>query len=268
MQLYLLAILALFGFTYKVAASIYGLLFMPYGLKNRLNNFYTRHSSYYNALSPKLQNKFLSRIHALSFSIKIKGRQEFNVTDEVKWFVLGSLVQLTFGLNHYKLSKFRHIIIYPDAYISPITKKLHHGEVHPRGLIVLSWKSFVKGYAIPDDCINLGLHELAHAFMHTIMYTKNHEMGLDEQLESIIKISKQEIEKIKSGNTHYFRAYAGSNIHEFFAVAIEYFFEDPKGFKENLPILYKRLSHFLKQDPANNCFRLKLSPIYKSSYTR
>jgi len=26
--------------------------------------------------------------------------------------------------------------------------------------------------------------------MHTIMYTKNHEMGLDEQLESIIKISK------------------------------------------------------------------------------
>jgi MtfA peptidase len=46
------------------------------------------------------------------------------------------------------------------------------------------------------------------------------------------------------------RAYAGTNQPEFFAVAVEYFFELPREFKQDLPELYAVLSAMLRQDPA------------------
>jgi len=46
-----------------------------------------------------------------------------------------------------------------------------------------------------------------------------------------------------------FRESAGSNIHEFFAIAIESFFERPALFKEYNKELYKSLVFTLKQDP-------------------
>ena len=48
----------------------------------------------------------------------------------------------------------------------------------------------------------------------------------------------------------YFRAYASTNIHEFFAVAVEYFFEDPINFREQRGVLYQATCKVLMQDMA------------------
>ena len=132
---------------------------------------------------------------------------------------------------------------------------MHFGEVNPKGIIVLSWKKFLKGYDIPDDKINLGLHEMAHALMHTIIHSYDHEDGLDNYLRKIVQLSRDEMEKIKSDEHPFFRPYAATNIFEFFAVAVEYFFEVPAELKEHLPKLYEYLTLLLKQDPANKIFR-------------
>ena len=59
---------------------------------------------------------------------------------------------------------FKRILIYPDQYYSTITHRYHKGEVNPAAqAIVLSWNNFLAGYARPDDSLNLGLHEMAHA---------------------------------------------------------------------------------------------------------
>ena len=42
-----------------------------------------------------------------------------------------------------------------------------------------------------------------------------------------------------------------SNLHEFWAVSVEAFFENPKGLKENMPDLYEALCRVLNQDPLN-----------------
>ena len=55
----------------------------------------------------------------------------------------------------------------------------------------------------------------------------------------------------------YLRSYAFSNMHEFWAVSVEAFFENPEGLKENMPDLYEALSHVLNQNPITKTKLLK-----------
>jgi len=64
-----------------------------------------------------------------------------------------------------------------------------------------------------------------------------------------VRLSKEEMGKIKNGEHHIFRNYAATNIYEFFAVSVEYFFETPQLLKNELPQLYKHLIILLKQNP-------------------
>lgn len=66
--------------------------------------------------------------------------------------------------------------------------------------------------------------------------------------------------KINEG-PQFFRDYAKSNIHEFWAVCVEHFFEAPIQFKEHLPELYYAMCKVLNQDMAS---RLLQFPIIKS----
>jgi len=218
--------------------------------------FFKKYFNYYNLLSDKEKRRFIYRAYNLSNTLKIVGRQGFEISEKVKFFVVAAQVQLTFGFNNYYLNRFKTIFVYPDTYRNPVTGNLHDGEVNPRGLIVLSWKKLVKGHVVADDKINLGLHEFAHALMHTVLHSENHEAGLDYYLDKILKLSKDEIVKIKSSDHHFFRDYAGTNIFEFFAIAIEYFFEVPKDFRKELPLLYTYLVKLLRQDPAKRIFRV------------
>lgn len=253
---YILVLIFFILFTYKIFSKIFGLFYIPSQHKSNLHSFYSRYSNYFNNLSPKLQKRFVYRSYSISGSIKVVGRQGFEVNQHTILLVVAAIVQITFGFRYYNLPRFRTILVYPDSYISPITGKLHDGEVNPRGVIVLSWKKLVKGFADPYDNINLGLHEMAHALMHTIIYTKKHELNLDQFLEKVLKLSEEEISKIKSDEFHLFRSYASTNIAEFFAVSIEHFFEGPTELKKSLPRLYQKLTLLLKQDPANKIFLL------------
>ena len=58
----------------------------------------------------------------------------------------------------------------------------------------------------------------------------------------------------------YLRGYAFTNFHEFWAVSVEYFFENSQGLKDNLPQLYTILCDTLNQDPLD---RMSSRPLYK-----
>lgn len=221
-----------------------------------LDKFYSRSFLYYQQLPPKLKSRFLVRAFDLSRKLHIVGRGGFKVSLGAKLFVAAAQTQLTFGFRRYFLYKYRSVFIYPDAFLNKETGNMHYGEVNPKGLIVLSWKNFIKGYKNPHDRLNLGLHELAHALMLTIIHTDAHDAGLDHFLMKIIKLSNQEISKIKNGEAHLFRKYAGTNSFEFFAITIENFFEAPLELKKQLPKLYSYTSTLLKQDPANGIYAL------------
>jgi Mlc titration factor MtfA (ptsG expression regulator) len=57
------------------------------------------------------------------------------------------------------------------------------------------------------------------------------------------------MEKIKLQHTSFFREAAVKDSHEFFAIALENFFERSSGFQKYNPELYRSLVFLLKQDP-------------------
>lgn len=223
--------------------------------QQELDGFFSKYFYYYRNLPSRQKKLFIKRVLVFIKSAKIIGKQGFQVTYEVKLLIAASAVQLTFGLERFILPKFRTFFIYKDIYYNQLTNQYHKGEVNPKGLTVISWKHFVAGYVNPGDKINVGLHEMAHAFLLNTMYTDLHDPKLDEFLVKVIHLSKAEIEKIKASESHFFRDYAKENIHEFFAVAVEHFFEAPVEFRNELPQLYKYLARLLNQDPANNLYR-------------
>lgn len=239
--------------TYDILKAIYiyyQTYFVP--IKPEQKNVLQKYNQYYNRLSKSDQLIFERRLKAFVYQKTFVPREMEEVTDEMKILISASAIQLTFGLDFSGFTHFRKILVYPNSYYSEISKKYHNGEVNPKmRLIIVSWRHFVSGYMKPDDGRNLGLHEMAHA------------IKLEDRVKPLIRLrawrewyfyAEQHMHSPERGKL--FREYAFTNYHEFFAVAVENFFERPQDFKKLKPELYDVLVYLLRQDPIK-----KLKPI-------
>ncbi|MCB0769652.1 MAG: zinc-dependent peptidase [Flavobacteriales bacterium] len=210
-----------------------------------------RSFTYYRGLSGPQRSSFRARVVGFVEEKDFHGRG-IEVTREMETLIAACAIQLTFGLPEMALAHFTKVVIYPDRYRSRMTGSDHIGEVNPgMRAIVLSWKHFTGDYAIPDDARNLGLHEMAHALWFENRIPNDEYDFLDRTLMQEWRILAQmEAEHIHAGKSRLFRDYAGTNQEEFFAVAVEYFFEQSVQFKKELPELYKVMAGMLKQDPT------------------
>lgn len=174
------------------------------------------------------------------------------VSSEIKVLIAGSAVQITFGYPGIYFRHFRTILVYPDNYYSTITRNYHKGEVHPRGLIVVSWRNLKEGFRDPNDGYHLGLHEMAHA-LRLINIVHNPEFNFYDQacMKLFDEEAKKEIHRIRHtvGGSQLYRSYSLTNAHEFFAVSVELFFECPYELQTENPALYSLLKKILKIDP-------------------
>src|SRR5699024_2133006 len=154
------------------------------------------------------------------------------VTLEMKTMIAAAAVQLTFGFDGLNMPHFKRILIYPDAYYSRIRKTYHKGEVNPAAqLMVFSWKDFAEGFGDHSAPNNVGLHEMAHALKLENNVFKNEMVFLDATLyRKWEAMAVEHIARLKTEEDRLFRQYAGENEYEFFAVAVENFFERPFDF--------------------------------------
>ncbi len=209
-----------------------------------------KHFFYYNNLSKQDQQKFEERVNRFLHSKQFIGRG-IDITEEMKVLISATAVLLSFGLPMITLAHFDKILMYPDEYYSRINRQYHLGEVNPRfGIIILSWRHFVEGFVDNQDGRNLAFHEMAHA-IHFENQVRNEEYDfLDSKaLAYWDRLAKKEILNIRKNPDHILRQYAGTNEHEFFAVSIEYFFENSRILHEKLPELYTTLCKLLNQNP-------------------
>ncbi|MEM9829618.1 MAG: zinc-dependent peptidase [Bacteroidota bacterium] len=206
---------------------------------------------YYQELPLPKKKEFLSRVMHFMQQKQFIARGFQPITLEMKAMIAASAVQLTFGLPEVSLAHFKRILIYPDDYYSTITRKYHRGEVNPRlQAIVLSWKSFVEGYADPTSGQNVGLHEMAHALeLENMIENEDYQFFPTEAQQRWKELVPQYIEKIQSKETTFFRDYAATNAQEFFAVSVEHFFENTPEFQRQHPELYQVLATLLNQNP-------------------
>ncbi len=205
---------------------------------------------YYQDLDMAHRSVFLERVK-LFMQIKEFIPRQTEPNETINLLIAATAIQLTFGLKDFRLHSFNRILIYPDTYYSEIRNTRHKGEINvPLKLIVLAAKHFLSGVKDPDDGINLGLHEMAHALnVHTF------EEGNHPLIEKFHYWSDEAI--LEMGNidvnpNHFLRKYAATNIEEMFAVCTENFFERPEAFSKALPVLYKKMMHLYQQDPRNH----------------
>lgn len=206
---------------------------------------------YYAQLDRTARREFDQRVTDFINDKEFHGRG-IEVTREMKLMLAGSAVQVTFGLEPLLLMHFSRIVVYPDQYRNRPQSHLHLGEVNPgMRVIAISWKHFLQGYAEPTDARNVGLHEMAHAlwFENRI---PNAETGFlsNKLLLEWRQLAEDESARIRSGEDRFFREYAATDQAEFFAVAVEYFFEKPVVYRAALPELYECMVQLLGQDPA------------------
>lgn len=183
--------------------------------------------------------------------------------EKIKAYVSASATLLTMGMRDFRFEKsISRIIIYPNTYYSRIGKNHHVGEFNPNlKILVFSAEDLEKGFKIPNDNRNLGIHEAAHALMFEMRNKSSWEARrFKVGLAQIKRIYDQEGFQKKLEASTYFRAYSKSNFYEFFAVIIENFIESSSEFSNRFPDLYDIIRRMLNFDLNEPQWRLKNSP--------
>lgn len=214
--------------------------------------FLEKYFSYYGRLNPTHKKEFLGKLETILSSKKFVPRGGLEeVSSEMEVLISATIAMVTFGWKRLRLAHFHTILIYPNTYFSTSNKTYHRGEVNPRfGLIVVSWRCFVEGFLDEKDGVNLGIHEIAHALKLANQIDSDGEKEFEPVAWKAYKgLVSNELEKVKSGENSLFRDTASLNEHEFFAVALENFFERPWEFFTTRPVLYQSLVRLMKQDP-------------------
>ncbi|HVD98478.1 MAG TPA: zinc-dependent peptidase [Cytophagaceae bacterium] len=199
-------------------------------------------SNYYNTLSKSDKDAFEKRVRYYMNLKMFTSEDGYAVTDEMKTMIAATAVQITFGLPLVAHSQFTHILIMPNASMTP--------RKATRNTVVVPWKEFVEGYAQHDDGQNEGMKVLASALVKDDrLQEKSYKFFSVKKFEKWEKIAEQEVSNFMNGMFE--------GIHtdermkdEYFAQAVVYFFELPIAFKAKYPALYDAMSDLLNQDPA------------------
>lgn len=217
-------------------------------------------NTYYESLSENNKNTFVIRTLIFLRTTNFNSDPEFSLNNKMKIIISSAFVQITFGLKINTLNKFNDIFITPGSYSYKNNEALFDGDVNLyTKKINMSWPAIEKGFKIPDDAMNLSIHEFGHCLIFendTRSYLS--KIFKEKDFDNWKKQAVIQFQKIKLNKNKVLRDYAGTNLIELFSVSLETFFEKPEHFERNEPEFYLSMVKLLKQDPRN-----KLKPTVK-----
>jgi hypothetical protein len=206
-------------------------------------------------------------IHVFLSEKRFEGCGGLELTDEIRVTIAAQACLL---LLHRDTDYFPHlhsILVYPEPYVveaeevdeTGIVTEFaddRSGETWEQGSLILAWDEVLEGGRDLDDDFNVVFHEFAHQ-----LDLENGEIDGVPRLESKERYASWT--KTLSGSLERFRKdvrrrkrtpidpYAAEDLGEFFAVAVEGFFEQPARLKATYGELYRELSAYFRQDPAS-----------------
>lgn len=206
---------------------------------------------FYKQLNPLEQNRFQERVMLFLSEVFIES-VDFTLEETDELLVAASAVIPVFAFPEWHYANLSTVLIYPSHFNEDLGFRAKDKQRNITGMIgygqfenqmILSRIALHQGFEKNSDVYNTAIHE----FVHLIDKADGIVDGVPERLIQhryilpwleLIYTKMEEIHQDQSD----IRSYGGTNEAEFFAVASEYFFENPSLMKKEHPDLYQMLS--------------------------
>ena len=210
------------------------------------------HVPYYAALAGATQRRFEQDAQIFLSEHRFEAVGGAELTDALRMGVAAGAALLLHGRPDWELPRGRTILIYPDRFDDSYFDSYaadYDGMVHQQGPIIFSARAVEDSWANPHDGDNVVLHELAHLFDFENEDADGVPSLLGAGSETAWQqLVRREMQYAKLGKS-LLRRYAATNSAEFFAVAVENFFERPVLLRKRHPELFEVLVALFNLDP-------------------
>ncbi len=188
------------------------------------------------------------------------------VTREMRLLISAQAALLLVGRSENCYPVLRTVLLYPNSFVAPC----HHtdelgivsegeeartGESWKLGVVVLAWDEVLSSAQAAPGAFNVVLHEFAHqldtawGYIHRrgIIAVKPSEMAWAKVMNHEFQRLRRAVE---TGHESILNPYGAEHPAEFFAVATECFFQNPRKLQSRHPELYTAMQDFYGQNPA------------------
>lgn len=225
--------------------------------------FFAKNISIYSRLSAAQQESFLDVACTFleeqrMFYVEAQRFDAPRVLEEVDpslgWRIAAAAAILSIGAPGLRWASTRDILVYPKSFNEDYESQEGSriaGMVHAQGPIIFSAEDLCHSFE-RDEGYNVALHELAHVLDMADAYADGELAGVRAAHgEGWSQLMKSRIEAIRGGRYESLRDYASTNTAEFFAVAVEVFFEKPRELRRSDPALFESLAAAFGFDPTS-----------------
>ncbi|QYX56609.1 zinc-dependent peptidase [Roseovarius sp. SCSIO 43702] len=215
-------------------------------------------------LPEALRAGFEGRINLFLDQVDFVGCDGLEVTPEMRLSIAAQAC-LIVANSDFWYDDLAVILIYPGAFRS---RQAEHdgfvvtehettriGESWSRGQVVLSWQHVEESGADDTDGHNVVLHEFAHQIDGLSGDTDGlppvaDRAEADAWAEAFDTAYDAHLARVERGHAGLFDPYGAEGPEEFFAVALEAFFERADEMRRAEPALYRQFARLLRLDPA------------------
>jgi MtfA peptidase len=216
-----------------------------------------RHVPIVARLPAELQLQLKRQIQVFLAEKPFIGCAGFEVTERVRVVIAAQACLLLLNRPAGGFGGLRQVLVYPDAFlvdrvsadgagVQQEHRRALAGESWSQGQVILSWADVQEGAAVTDDGRNVVIHEFAHQLDQESGSANGAPfLGGRERYAHWSRVLGAEYERLRErvarGEPSLLSAYGATEPAEFFAVASEVFFEQPRQLSADAPALYREL---------------------------
>ena len=214
-------------------------------------------------LPQELRGKLEGKIQLFLHQVEFIGCDDLEVTEEMELSIAAQACLLIVNSDSW-YKNLRTLLIYPGAfksvkkeyngYVVTERETVRLGESWARGPVILSWQHSHGGAANDRDGHNVVLHEFAHQLDDLSGATDGAPIlakgqSFADWRDVFTTAFETHVKNIAHARPTVIDPYGAEGPEEFFAVAVEVFFERPAELSREEPAVYAQLATFFKLDP-------------------
>lgn len=217
-----------------------------------------------NRLPADLRLNFEGKMALFLHQVDFVGCNGLEVTEEMELSIAAQACLLVANSDFW-YEHLTTVLIYPFAFKSKnknynngvVTEQedVRLGESWTRGPVILSWAHSAQGAANAVDGQNVVMHEFAHQIDDLSGHTDgaplmNKGQDFDVWCDVFVDAFDRHVRNTDAGRKTVIDPYGATGPEEYFAVAVEVFFEKSARLKREEPEVYAQLAQLFELDPA------------------